>query len=151
MFVYFIQCGKQGGPIKIGKASDVEKRISELQTGSPFTLSLLAKIPCAGDKDAFRMEKWFHDRFHRKHIRGEWFTGSIKLKTIEANIDHAKSDKDWDEVRSENGASYQSRGKVRPLNGIEKTNQDKADHWAKRSHLKKLEKFRASNHCPTVK
>jgi len=139
MYIYFIRCGRNGGPIKIGYAKDVEKRMNDLQVASPFTLSILAKIPVDSKKKAEKMEAWFHDRFFKKHIRGEWFMGSIKIKQLEACIGYAETDRDWDEVRAENGGRYQTRGKTRPLNNIEKTNMEKTDHKAaKRSAQKKF-------------
>jgi len=138
MNIYFIRCGKPGGPIKIGYAKNVEKRLSDLQVASPFTLSVVASIPVGSKKQAEKMEAWFHDRFYRKHIRGEWFMGSIRMSQIESCIDHAASDRDWDEIRSENGGSYYTRGKTRPLNNIEKTNIEKVDaRAARRSRQRK--------------
>lgn len=65
--VYFIQCGT-GGPIKIGIASDVNKRLGSLQTGHHEQLHLLAHI------EAYeRFEAMLHKRFKRGLIRGEWF------------------------------------------------------------------------------
>lgn len=129
MFIYFIQAGSKKGPVKIGYASSVERRLIELQIGSPFTLSLLFKLPAKSEKHAQALERWFHDRFYRRHIRGEWFK-SINLKQIHAAIPLALEGKDWDEVRAENGGDYDSRGSTRPMRKIEKTNQEQIDRLA---------------------
>ena len=71
--VYFIQAG-EGGPIKIGVAKDVEKRLKGLQTASPKTLVLLASIPVRGSIKAYAMERDFHFRLSGYRIRGEWFS-----------------------------------------------------------------------------
>lgn len=66
--IYFIQSGN-GGPIKIGfTESDVQARFSQLQTGSPYPLTLLGVIH--GDQNA---EKALHEKFKAHHIRNEWF------------------------------------------------------------------------------
>ena len=126
MNVYFIQAGNKKGPIKIGYARDVDKRLAQLQVGCPFTLSLLFWFPAKSKRHAQSIEAWFHDRWHKRHIRGEWFK-PIKIEQIHANISLALSDKDWDEVRAENGANYESRGPTRKLNVFEKTNQEQID------------------------
>lgn len=63
--VYFIKCKQY---VKIGHASDVSKRLSELQIGCPFPLKLMAVIP--GDR---RLERAFHEALHAWRVRGEWF------------------------------------------------------------------------------
>ena len=137
MFVYFIQAGTIKGPVKIGYAKDVEKRMVELQVGCPFTLSLIFKLPAKSERHAQALEAWFHDRWFRRHIRGEWFK-TIKLEQIHTSIPHALEGKDWDEIRSKNGGDYESRGKTRPLNDIERTNQERIDNYAASNHEIKL-------------
>jgi len=66
-FTYFIQAG-EGGPIKIGIATNVRARLSGLQTGSHEALRLIGAIP--GGADA---ERFLHQLFAAHHIRGEWF------------------------------------------------------------------------------
>lgn len=65
--IYFIQCG-ENGLIKIGYSYSPEKRLSELQTGSPIPLKILTTIP--GDIDSeFKLHKQFDDF----RANGEWF------------------------------------------------------------------------------
>lgn len=65
--VYFIQAGSNG-PIKIGIASNVHRRMALLQIGNPAQLTLLAIQP-GGNRE----ETALHRRFAACHLRGEWF------------------------------------------------------------------------------
>lgn len=129
MFVYFVQAGSKKGPIKIGYATDVDKRISELQVGCPFTLNLIFKLPAKSERHAQSLESWFHDRFQKRRIRGEWFK-TIKLEQISSCSSLALANKDWDEFRAENGGDYDSRGPTRLMLALEKTNQEQVDRIA---------------------
>lgn len=72
-WVYFIGCGR--GPIKIGVATDVLARLHDLQTGCPYELRLLGKIP--GSKAA---ERALHNVFAAFRVRGEWFAGTPEVR-----------------------------------------------------------------------
>ena len=76
MFVYFIQSGVDG-PIKIGKANDVGRRMGDLQVGNPSELTILLEIPCKSPQHAGNMEKQIHRRFRKNRIRGEWFASDV--------------------------------------------------------------------------
>lgn len=65
--VYFIQAGA-GGPIKIGVATDIARRVATLQTGSPEPLVVLATI--AGGR---AVEGRFHRALSLHRLRSEWF------------------------------------------------------------------------------
>lgn len=67
--------------LKIGKARDVEKRLKQLQTASPYGLYVLATIKCRDDKHAFRVEHAAHEVFRAKRVRqnGEWFMGHKRV------------------------------------------------------------------------
>ena len=54
--------------VKIGLATNVRDRLSQLQTGSPCALELLATIP-GGENE----ERALHWLFGHLHVRGEWF------------------------------------------------------------------------------
>jgi hypothetical protein len=73
MYVYFIRSCGGTSMIKIGKATDPERRLAELQTGSPFKLKLLAKFICRSEKHALHVESILHNYCKRWRIRGEWF------------------------------------------------------------------------------
>lgn len=82
MNVYFIKSG-HSGPIKIGIAKNVKRRLEQLQIGNPVKLYVLATIPCASRLHAHDMEARLHKAHHKNHIRGEWFNACIKLKGID--------------------------------------------------------------------
>lgn len=67
-YVYLIR--EPFGRVKIGKTTDVERRISALNCGSPYELELLIAIPC---DDMRKLENSFHERFAEKRVRREWF------------------------------------------------------------------------------
>lgn len=72
--VYFIYCGeKNNSPVKIGVTSDIENRVSALQTGNPYQLYCKAFIPCSGKDQAYRLESFFHRQFIKNRMVGEWF------------------------------------------------------------------------------
>jgi len=77
MFTYFIQCNGDGGPIKIGRSGDVQRRRRDLQSQYPFTLRILGFI--RGD-----YEKQFHKRFAAHRIRGEWFHAAPEILRLAA-------------------------------------------------------------------
>lgn len=78
--VYFARAG-QDGPIKIGftRKSPLE-RISELQTGCPWRISLIGSL--AGQKCH---EDWLHDRFDASRLEGEWFLATPELLAVVAD------------------------------------------------------------------
>lgn len=79
--VYFVQSGKTG-PIKIGISRNIEKRLETMQTGNPNLLRLLFCIEADSRGHAREIECWLHRRFKSQHIRGEWFSGNIKLSRL---------------------------------------------------------------------
>jgi hypothetical protein len=76
LFVYFIQDDR--GPVKIGRAGDPLTRLSELQCGNPFKLTLRAVI-LAFTED---VEQRIHDMWRTAHVRGEWFGGGLEAEII---------------------------------------------------------------------
>jgi len=73
--VYFIRCGnKETDPVKIGRTSNLDLRLKELQVGNPYTLKLLFKLNCESSEQAKALERFLHKQMHRGyHLRGEWF------------------------------------------------------------------------------
>ena len=69
--VYFISDGQ--GHCKIGVASDLEKRLSALQVGSAYELSVIHAIYTEAIDDAYVIESEYHAILGSKNIRGEWF------------------------------------------------------------------------------
>lgn len=76
--VYFIRMGRKG-PVKIGTAKNVQKRVETLQTGNPSKLSIIAVLPIEGRGRAELIERWLHGKYKSERIRGEWFNGHIPL------------------------------------------------------------------------
>lgn len=72
--VYFIYCGdKESSPVKVGVTSDIERRVSSLQTGNPYQLICKAFIPCDSKEQSYRLESFFHRQFRKNRMVGEWF------------------------------------------------------------------------------
>ena len=67
---------------KIGVTYDVRKRLSILQTGNAFELSIVYELKT---KNARETESHLHRRFASKRIRGEWFELS------DADIEYIKT------------------------------------------------------------
>lgn len=67
-FVYVVGRGEPDDPVKIGWSATPEKRLGELQVGSPHVLQLLDKHPGPDD-----LERFLHDRFAPFRLHGEWF------------------------------------------------------------------------------
>jgi len=57
-----------GGPVKIGRASNVDKRLSQVQCGCPQTIDQVISFPHRGHE-----EREWHAHFASQRIRGEWF------------------------------------------------------------------------------
>jgi len=93
MYVYFIRAGHTG-PIKIGVASNVDRRLDTLQTGNHMELFLVAKIKCQSKTHAYSIENALHKKFKGKRIRGEWFMPNIKISEIEEFNNVTKSNLD---------------------------------------------------------
>jgi hypothetical protein len=77
-FVYFIQCGPDGAPIKIGRTADMAQRLQDLQVGCPFDLLLLSSLFV---DDAEQLERGLHHRFAAQRIRGEWFEATYAVRS----------------------------------------------------------------------
>lgn len=76
MNVYFIVAKNQTKRLlKIGKASDVQRRLSQIQVGCPYRVYLYSTIRCKDDQEAFAVERAAHEVFRKKRLRmnGEWF------------------------------------------------------------------------------
>ena len=69
---YFIYDGTNNA-VKIGKAIDPEKRLSELQVGNCVPLELVATL----DSDE---EEHLHNRFAKLRVLGEWFAVAGELR-----------------------------------------------------------------------
>ena len=68
-FVYIVRA-EGDSPVKVGRAVDVPKRISTLQTGNPRRLELLRVMP-----GGVELEAQLHLRLRESRMQGEWFDG----------------------------------------------------------------------------
>lgn len=66
-WIYFVRMGITG-PIKIGSAVNVDRRIRQLQTANPYTLWLMAKVPWVEGE-----ERRLQESFAHAQLSGEWF------------------------------------------------------------------------------
>jgi hypothetical protein len=74
--IYFVQTS-DNQYLKIGKADDVAKRLSGLQTGQPQKLKLLATMPGGHEE-----ERAIHQRFSHLRTHGEWFHSTPEVVTF---------------------------------------------------------------------
>ncbi|QGM30151.1 hypothetical protein GI482_07075 [Bacillus sp. N3536] len=81
-YIYFVK-ESQTGLIKIGKATNVEKRFFSLKVGIPFEIELIHKIQ---SNNYHLSEQLFHKHFYTKKVTGEWYNLSDKdiewIKTL---------------------------------------------------------------------
>ena len=57
--------------VKIGISMDIQRRVKQLQTGSPYELKLMGWIRLGNDRE---LEKQLHKKYSPENIRREWFT-----------------------------------------------------------------------------
>lgn len=77
--VYFVEA-KRLGVVKIGRTTEMERRLSRLQVASPVELELLLTIPGGRTE-----EKALHEKHAGDRVRGEWFRISPAVRaTIDA-------------------------------------------------------------------
>lgn len=74
--IYFVQTADNQF-VKIGKADDVAKRLSGLQTGAAQKLKLLATMPGGHEE-----ERAIHQRFDHLRTQGEWFYSTPEIVTF---------------------------------------------------------------------
>lgn len=88
--IYFIQNTTDRSMTKIGKTRNLQRRLSQLQTGSKDPLEVVLTIPVS----EFLSEGILHERFKEHRQQGEWFTTSkdiddfIKLARDEYTVVH---------------------------------------------------------------
>jgi hypothetical protein len=98
-YVYFAQAGEEG-PIKIGFANNVPRRICSLQVGHPEKLRLLAVV-----KAEATLEVVFHELFKASRLRGEWFAPNIQILRTVAILAMARSVHSSDDMTSQSDRS----------------------------------------------
>ncbi len=65
--VYVVQAGERG-PVKIGRATHLAKRMCNLQSSNHDRLWVRAVVPGGAEQ-----ERRMHQAYRRARIRGEWF------------------------------------------------------------------------------
>ena len=81
--IYFIQ-SINGGPVKIGKAKNVQQRLLGFQIGCPVKLSVVAVYKNVDDS----LENVLHNKYSEYRIHGEWF--DEKILEMEFGSDNTK-------------------------------------------------------------
>jgi hypothetical protein len=71
--IYFAYCESMNS-VKIGTTTELNKRLSALQTGCPAEIRLLGTIPGSRDEEVA-----LHRDFDHLRTRGEWFQGDEAL------------------------------------------------------------------------
>ncbi len=79
--VYFI--GGDTGPVKIGVAHDVQRRLSEIRAACPVPMFLLATAP-----GGFKQEKTYHRAYASQRMHCEWFE---RTPEMQAEIDRLRA------------------------------------------------------------
>ncbi len=67
--LYIIQCNGSAGPVKIGMARNVDKRMAQFRIANPFPLVCLAQ-----HQAPFDAERRLHACFASFALGGEWFS-----------------------------------------------------------------------------
>lgn len=67
-FVYLLK--GRGGEYKLGRAGAVDRRVSQLATGSSVDLEVVHEVKT---DDPAGVEAYWHKRFADRRLRGEWF------------------------------------------------------------------------------
>ena len=79
--VYFIEDSATGA-VKIGYATNVQKRLSGMQVGSGSELKVLGELKTPSQIKAAAIEKGLHRALRKHAIRGEWFAPCAMLGSI---------------------------------------------------------------------
>lgn len=90
-FIYIIAPEHGLGHVKIGYTNNVQRRLTELQTGHPERLKVFYTKEVSGKKKASLLEERAHKRLVGKRMVGEWFDvtpafAETVLTTIEMNL-----------------------------------------------------------------
>ncbi len=82
-YVYFIRDGL--GHIKIGKTTDLKKRLDTLQTANPMKLEFWYGIHFQTLKEAEEVEESFHNLFADYRLQGEWFSEEYVMEFLRSD------------------------------------------------------------------
>ncbi|KYN89488.1 hypothetical protein ATY35_11080 [Vibrio cidicii] len=75
-YLYIVRCG-ESELYKIGITNNLEKRLTEHQTGCPYTLKYVVWFEADLDdflgKEISYLETFLHKNYQSRRVRGEWF------------------------------------------------------------------------------
>lgn len=74
MYLYFAEHKTKNSPVKIGVTSDIDSRMSQLCTGSPWGVQYFHFICFKKEKHAYEAELMLHRLFSKNRMNGEWFS-----------------------------------------------------------------------------
>ena len=74
-YVYAITADEHPGLLKIGRTTDVNKRLSQLQVGSPYKLKLAYVHECENNTWA---EAMVQERLSVSRVSGEWYKVTVE-------------------------------------------------------------------------
>ena len=94
MPIYIIRAGADG-LVKIGLTQDPDKRLRDLQSGSPAPLTILRLI-----EGGYETEAWLHRHFAARRQHGEWFTYSDEMLSIDPRANGCPSEEISDLIGS---------------------------------------------------
>lgn len=72
--IYFITCDPEGFPIKIGYTTDLQYRMTQLQTALPYEIRILGTTPGTPERD-----RDIRTGFGHIWMRGDWFRRELEL------------------------------------------------------------------------
>ncbi len=130
MTVYMARAGTDG-PVKIGVAKDVLRRLKSMNVSSPHDLTLLRTFD-----GSHLIEKWLHERFAQYRLKGEWFRFTPEMMSVEiAEKAETELMKDVVQLR-EAGKTFKEIGRLLGVSGTTVSNKLQA---AGRSELRKTQ------------
>lgn len=91
--LYILQSARTGA-VKVGRSDDPERRLGEVQVGSPYPLRLILVADGFGHH-----EKRVHKELWRYHTQGEWFSemglGSVPVDIWENTLPWYQENPNW--------------------------------------------------------
>lgn len=72
-YVYVLQQGS-GGPVKIGIANDIKRRVMALNTGASIALDVLKSHEMEDASHSRLVERYLHKILDKHRLNGEWFS-----------------------------------------------------------------------------
>lgn len=71
-YVYFVKNGHN--EVKIGVTTNIDTRLSELQTGNATALDIINTVSFATEHEAYAYERLLHEKYDKYRLNGEWFS-----------------------------------------------------------------------------